>query len=727
MPTDKKGRKSLIFLYFLMALAINANSQEPPDDLNNYYRFPFSIGLEFQNYSPFAEYGSQFNIFEFSAHARYPLPFLPLLQPLAKIGIIRFDSQDPDEPLLWDNIHFFAGLGMGFSHRFAKNFELGGEVSLSLSQSYFENLLPEYGAVGQANLIAEGGFRIDLDPSYNFNISIHPALKYLVGLGQMDEFDGFIFSIGFGANYRFGNDPDSPMKEIRSIRFSQINLPPVFAAMQSYYVKNPAGTVTLTNVDKRSITDVNVSFFQNSFMDSPTQSALIPEIGAGESMTVDLLASFNREVFSTEGVTPLTGEVIVTYNTGGRSAEQRQSVSFDLYDKTSVTWDDDRKAAAFITPSDSALRNYASFIRQSCREETVEHFNENLQFAIQTYYSLTEIGLFYQIDPTRPFTEVQGNPMFVDSISLPRDTLKRITGDCDDLTVLYCSLLESVGIETGFITVPGHIYAVFNTGEPSANYRNIHPHRDMTINLDGELWLPVEITMIGSTGFREAWNKGAQQWKTVDPVDRGFHETRKSQDIYRPVGLRETDLGLQYGNSKNIAGSFSRDLSNLADNIITSYREEAERQDSKQSWNRLGIACAKFSYYREAVQAFNKVIEKGGNSLSAMVNLANVSFIREDYATARNQYLQVVEKLEIMGKSDSSLMLKALINISKTCSLLEDYDGAGRYLARAEQIDAETSANYTYLTQAADKGGTARASRQPDPSGGILFAEETEQ
>ncbi|MBN2551801.1 MAG: hypothetical protein JXB06_03475 [Spirochaetales bacterium] len=83
--------------------------------------------------------------------------------------------------------------------------------------------------------------------------------------------------------------------------------------------------------------------------------------------------------------------------------------------------------------------------------------------AIQVFQALGEISCLYQADPALPFTKVQGNPLVIDSISLPRDTLTRITGDCDDLTVLFCSLMETAGVETGFITVPGHIYATFNT------------------------------------------------------------------------------------------------------------------------------------------------------------------------------------------------------------------------------------------------------------------------
>ena len=90
----------------------------------------------------------------------------------------------------------------------------------------------------------------------------------------------------------------------------------------------------------------------------------------------------------------------------------------------------------------------------------------------------------------------------VDSISLPRDTLRRITGDCDDLTVLYNSVLEAAGTETGFITVPGHIYAAFNTHIPARKFRDVHPDREMTLNVDGELWIPVEITLVGR---RKPW------------------------------------------------------------------------------------------------------------------------------------------------------------------------------------------------------------------------------
>ncbi len=37
-------------------------------------------------------------------------------------------------------------------------------------------------------------------------------------------------------------------------------------------------------------------------------------------------------------------------------------------------------------------------------------------------------------------------------------------GDCDDLSILVCSLFEAVAIDTAFITVPGHIFMAFDSG-----------------------------------------------------------------------------------------------------------------------------------------------------------------------------------------------------------------------------------------------------------------------
>ncbi len=721
------NKKVFILIMVLILISTTLFAQDAAINYNTHYRFPVSIGVEYQSLSPFAEYGSTFNIYEVSGALRVPIPPVPVLQPTLKFGMMAFDSRDPAEPEKWDNNQYFGMLGLLYSDRFSKNFEIGAELLGGYAHAVFLNLIPELDKpVGVPNLLFEGGAHINLDPSYNFTIDIHPNVKYLYSLSPLKDFDGLIFGIGFSGHFRFGQDPDAPGAIIRSIRFDTVKFQPLFAAMQSYYAKHPVGKVKITNTEKSSITDVEVSFYQKGYMDSPTLAAKIPELKGGESREIGLLASFNDAVFKTEGVTPLTGEIIVKYKFRGKPAEQRESVSYDLHDKTALTWDDNRKVAAFITPADSALRNYSSFIRQACKNAVVAGFNEKLQIAMQVYHALGEIGVIYQVDPSSPFTKVQGNPMIVDSISLPRDTLKRITGDCDDLTVLFCSLLETVGIETGFITVPGHIYSVFNTGAPSRDYKKINPDREMSINVDGKLWVPVEITMIGRENFLTAWREAVKEWvRYKDDVDkRGFYRTKECQQVYRPVGLKETDLGLQYGDKNNIVTNFKKDMNELVGGVIKEYRVVAEKRGRKQDYNKLGVAYARYGQYGKAEEAFKKALQIDPSYIYAEVNLGNLKFLKAEYKEALAEFNRALDIFNKKGIGNSSGALKVLLNISKTHYALKEYDKAKSYYEMAHKINPAKVERYAYLGEVSSSEGRGAAVESHEKD--ILFLEEGE-
>ena len=717
-------RRQLLLVPLLAAgfagLAMTAGAQGVGVDFNQRYRFPLSFGVEYQSLSPFAAYGAQYNIFDLAAGVRWPLPKLPVLQPLARVGLMRFDSQDAVEPIKWDHTHYYGGLGLAYAYRFAKNFEVGAEALVGFSEAVFPNLFPD-GARGSANLFAEAGVRIALDPSFNLSIDVHPNLKYLRSLSPLTTFDGFLFGIGFSAGFRLGADPDVAGGVIRALRFSEGRLPPVFAAMQSYYASNPVGSIVLTNAERSPAEEVRVSFFQAGYMDSPTESAAIPRLAPGESREVPLLAVLNQEVFRTEGTTPLTGEVIVTYTFKGRPAEQRQPLSYDLQDKTALSWDDNRKVAAFITPADSALRNYASFVRQAAKEQVLPGINEPLQAGMQLYRALGLQGVLYQADPVSPFTRAQSAPQTVDSISLPRDTLKRITGDCDDLTVLFDSLLESVGVETGFITTPGHIYSAFNTGQAGADFRKIHPDREMTINVEGSLWVPVEITLLGKEGFLEAWRRGVEEWRQYEgsPERRGLYLTRASQQVYRPVGLKETDLGLQYARPEEIARAFNQELDRVVEVGLAELIEASKKRGSKDDYNRLGVAYAQARRYPQAQAAFDRALALDPGFLAARINLANLLFLKPDYQSALARYQEAWKSLQAKGQERSPLALKLMVNLSSTYYRLERFGEAQQYYRLAQSVNPDSAAAFAYLGDS-----TARAAEQRGPGEGVLFVEE---
>ncbi len=711
-----------ILLSLLVLLGPSLAAQQSQVDYDDVYRFDASIGGEYQSLSPFWSIDTEYNNFyDLSAVFRLPLRVLPSLQPFLQGGMIQFAT--PESAARWEHTQWYGVLGAIYANRFSKNFEIAADAGLGFAEAVFPTLDPS-GVRGSPTLVVSAGVHVALDPSYNVSVDIHPNLKYFHSLTPLTRFNGLVLGIGFAAHYRFGEDPDAPQAVIRSLRFSEADIPPLFAAMQSYYAKNPLGRVTITNTEKYPLTDVEVSFFQAGFMDAPTKAASFERMGAGESTVVDLVASFNGSVFTTEGTTPLTADIVTSYVARGKPVKQTFSVSYDLYDKTALTWDDDRKVGAFITPADSALRNYTSFIRQATKDRTLAAFSEPLQAAMQVFYALKEIGIMYQVDPTSPFTSVQSSRRVVDSISLARDTLKRLTGDCDDLTVLYCSLLETLGVETAFVTVPGHIYAAFNTRVPSRRYSAVHPDSRMTMNINGELWVPVEITMIGTADFLSAWRTGVDQFTALNdaPEKRALNFTRKAQEVYVPVGLRETDLGVQYGNKANILAAFRGTLDKLVDLIVDDATAIAEKSDSKAGYNRLGILCAQYERYPQAQSSFNKALALDRNYLEPLINLGNLSFLREEYQDALRSYHTAEERLAAVKGSDSSqIYVKVLVNIAKAYYELENFDRASEYAKKALAIDPGVAGQLSHMTDIGGGGGKAAQANAGIP---VIFVEE---
>ncbi|MBL8966548.1 MAG: tetratricopeptide repeat protein [Spirochaetaceae bacterium] len=707
-------RRTLAFTALGLVLSGALGAQDRGLDLNTYYHYPFSIGGQYQSLSPFGNYRSAFDLYDLAAVLRYPLPRLPTLQPSLQAGVIQFSPRGDDKA--WEHKDAYALLGAAYSNRFSKTFELGADLSLGASLSLYPKLFPETGTVGNYNFLAQAGGRLALIPSYNFAIELSPSLKYLKSLGAVADFDGLILGVGLSFQMRLGEDPDAPKAALRSLRLGDAGSTAVFPAMQSWYVKNPFAKIQVTNTESFPVSNVELSFFQKGYMDSPTLCARIPELKAGESREVGILASFNAEVFKNEGQTPLSGEVVVTYSGRGRAGEQRATLAYDLQDKSAIVWDDDRKAAAFVTPADGALRNYASYVRQINKDQIQPGYSEAVQFACQVFHALGEIGILYQVDPTQPFASARGGKVSVDSVSLPRQTLKRITGDCDDLTVLYASLLESAGIDTALVTVPGHIYAAFATKTAGRAFGDLHPDRSMTINVDDELWIPVEITMIGKSGFVDAWRKGVEEWRAAeaDPSSRGFYPIRKAQELYRPVGLKETDLGLQYGRKEPVVANAVRDVGKLVDAVADAAQAQAKATGSKEDQNRLGIKLARFGRYEKAAAAFRQAAALDPSFASPRLNLGNVYFLSKDYAKALAEYQKLDRTLSNGGAATTLASLR--LNISKCYNALGDYAKAGEFLAKATELDPSLGEKFAYLAAAEGSGsraGDATADRGP--------------
>ncbi|MCX6376641.1 MAG: tetratricopeptide repeat protein, partial [Armatimonadetes bacterium] len=246
----------------------------------------------------------------------------------------------------------------------------------------------------------------------------------------------------------------------------------------------------------------------------------------------------------------------------------------------------------------------------------------------------------------------------------------------------------------------------------------------MTIEVDGTLWVPVEITLIGKAGFFEAWRRGVEEWAQYDaaPAKRGFFTTRKARELYRPVGLKEADLGLHYGRKEAIVAGFRGDKDKVFDALVHESAATAQSSGRKEDYNRLGLASAQLQRYQDAELAFRKALSINPGYMSALINRGNVLFLRQQYTEALQTYQNARSRLESKQKPDSSIMAKLLINVSRTYSQLGKPAEAKDSLARASTFDAAETEKYGGL---AERGtGEVRAAESTDPRMDIVFLED---
>lgn len=229
----------------------------------------------------------------------------------------------------------------------------------------------------------------------------------------------------------------------------------------------------------------------------------------------------------------------------------------------------------------------------------------------------------------------------IDYLKFPRQTLAYKAGDCADLSVLYASFFESLGVGTAFITVPGHIFMAIDLEMDPAKVASVTFSRDLIVQ-NGKVWLPLETTLRDEP-LMEIVHQAAQQWQRESAKGTAaFYDIHEAWQTFPPVGL--VDDGTRPGNlsfAKKLQASFSQVLQPMAEKELVFQLGDLDRRikaDPKlpQLHNSRGVVMARFGRYDEAAKEFTEAAK--ANSAPAMINLVNLNLVRRQYDAAKLWY-----------------------------------------------------------------------------------------
>ncbi len=327
---------------------------------------------------------------------------------------------------------------------------------------------------------------------------------------------------------------------------------PVFPVFFSQYNDIPFGRVVFKNTEKNKIKDVSVSVFIEKFMANPNEVVHYDVVEIGEEFEADITAFLNESILNQIIPSPSAAKIIVNYSSLGRRMEFDLNVELQTLGRNNMSWDEDERAAAFVSGKDAAANKFANIVRLLLRDKVdFTGKNKNEQYAKAMFAALKAYGLNYVIDPASAFTDNTGSSA-IDFLQFPYQTILYHGGDCDDLTILNCSLLEALGIETAFITVPGHIYMAYNSGYEVSEANMISD--GMYIIQNDKVWIPVEITLCQDS-YALSKTTGFKEWKKY-PNDGKLIPMKEAWEMYKPVSISESDVDFEIPSKEKILKYF---------------------------------------------------------------------------------------------------------------------------------------------------------------------------
>ena len=537
------------------------------------------------------------------------------------------------------------------------------------------------------------GMKFALMPT--FSVEVGAQYKNFLGLYQG-------ISAGAGIDVALGNLGGS-------VDIPTIELRPAFPIFYKHYDDHPIGTLQIQSNLKVPASDMQAQVYIKEYMDAPKAVAIPGTLEPGQTKTVDLYALFTDKVLGVTEGTKVATEISVTYKVEGQTYENKRVETLTLWGRNAMTWDDNRKAAAYVTAKDPGVLNFARSVVSFIRSKENRSICDNLQAAIALHEAIDLYGMNYTPNPKTPYAEVSKQKDVIDFLQFPRETFQYKAGDCSDLSILYGALFQAVGIDAAFITIPGHIFVAVDTClTPEQAPKELIPTSQFIAHKN-KAWVPLEITSIHD-GFYRAWQLGAKEWSENNQVGQaGFYPISEAWTVYQPVGLPGADISISVPQSDKILSAYLSEVLKYLDAamepLVAKLQEQIQNSGSFSAMNSLGVLYAKFGQSDKAEETFKQILDKKPY-LPALLNLGHLYFRKSDWKNALSYYQRASE----MDPGNPH----ALLALARVNQELQNYPDARANYEKLKAISPDLANQYAYLGEGKESGTrAAEVAREP--------------
>lgn len=326
------------------------------------------------------------------------------------------------------------------------------------------------------------------------------------------------------------------------VEVDEYEIQPVFPVFYSFYNENSFGKAVFFNGEENRISNVRISIFIPEYMTIPKLCAQFDRVERNEYFSSEITAFINETILESLMAHRTDGKFIVSYRSLGKEVTYEKTIDITALNLNAMNWDDDRRAAAFVSSHDGAANKVSKFAKSIILKNPQNDYTQNIAFARGIFAVLKAYGISYVKDPTSPFSSEETQD--VDFLQFPYQTLLYFGGDCDDLSILNCALFESIGIKTAFITTPAHIFMAFDSGVSPEKADEVIKDRRYIIQ-DKRVWIPLETT-ICQENFEISRAAGYNQWKNANQKGEAvLYPMDEAWNHYKAVSVPDSDADIE--------------------------------------------------------------------------------------------------------------------------------------------------------------------------------------
>ena len=245
-------------------------------------------------------------------------------------------------------IYNFNG-ALGYTFRFTDRFSISAE---GLGGMW---MLPEN---TEKKLKSASGPSFGGRLSVNYHIS--PALKAGIFGGYQNYYYSpkpFLQSVQAGIGISINLTKSLFKKDV--VAMQDFETQPLFPIFYAHYDSSSFGTVSFTNLEKNDLTNVEVSVYIEQFMSVPKVVGNYDRVKPGEEFSVELTAFLNESIMNQMQKQLTDAVVTVTYKNLGQKGTYENRFFLQTLTRNSMSWEDDRRAAAFVSAKDGAVQRFS--------------------------------------------------------------------------------------------------------------------------------------------------------------------------------------------------------------------------------------------------------------------------------------------------------------------------------------------------------------------------------